>query len=38
VFAVFVVAVVDGVADVSTRVGELLGGRGGWLRAVEQFG
>ena len=32
------VAVVDGIADVLTCVGELLGGRRGWLRAVEQLG
>ena len=34
----FVVAVVDGIADVLACVGELLGGRRGWLRAVEQLG
>jgi hypothetical protein len=37
VFAVLVVAVVDGVADVLACFGELLGGRRGGLRAVEQF-
>lgn len=33
----FLVAVFDGVADVLACVGELLGGRCGWLRAVERF-
>jgi hypothetical protein len=38
VFAVFVVAVVNGVADVLACLGELLGGWRGWWWAVEQFG